>query len=179
MMKKTVSLFVAVSMLFGACALAQTQTVAENVEKFDLTVDVPEGATYEDVSSDGEFSIATIKVPGADDCNMMYDIVIAPTEEYAEDVTMNDLDETSIEALYKIMAAELEQPSYEIRELTSGRKVMIVNEGATQSDFCYIISVHNGYFIQMTVMHDDFAVLTEDEINNAFAVFDTIVVTDK
>lgn len=176
-MKKFLALTLALVML-SACALAEPVTIKESVPTFDLTMELPEGAVIKDESDDPDFASTCVSLPAGDGCELELWLAIAPTEEYEDGLVLNDLTEENVETLFKTVSAELENPSYEVKDLKNGHKVMLINESDSKSDFAYIISIHNGYFIQLSIMHSGFDQLTEDEVNVGFAMMDTIVITD-
>ena len=171
-MKKYLAIILAACLLFMAStAVAESVNLVETSDAFDLSVILPEGATIEQEIINGETSL--IRVLFADDSHPQYTFVVSYSELHGGKL-MSDLTDEEIEALFATVAEEMEKPSYEVRTLDDGIKVMIVNEESA-SDYAYIITIYEGYFIQGYIAHDDYLTLTDEEVNEAINVMDSMI----
>ncbi len=170
-MKKYLAILLAACLLvMASSAFAEPVKLLETSDTFDLEVELPEGATVEQDIVNGE--LALIHILFADAAHPQYTVVISYSEEYG-DKMMSDLNDEQLEALFATVAEELEKPSYEVRTLEDGIKMMIVHEDAA-SDYAYIITIYEGYFIQAYIAHDDYATLTEEEVNDLILLMDNV-----
>jgi len=170
-MKKYLAILLAMCLLvMSGAAFAEPEKLMETSDKFDLEVELPEGATIEQEIVNGE--LALIHILFADAAHPQYTVLISYSEEYG-DKLMSDLNDEQIEALFITVAEELEKPSYEMRTLEDGIKMMIVQEDAA-SDYAYIITIYEGYFIQAYIAHDDYATLTQEEVNDLMLLMDNV-----
>lgn len=170
-MKKYLAILLAACLLFiTGAAFAQPLKLLEASDTFDIELVLPEGATIEQEMVNGE--MALIHILFSDEAHPQYTLVISYSEIY-DDKMMSDLTDEEIEALFATVAEELEKPAYEVRTLEDGIKMMIVNEDSA-SDYAYIITIYKGYFIQAYVAHDDYATLTNEEVDEAILLMDSM-----
>lgn len=171
-MKKYLAIILAVFLHFMiSAAIAEPVKLVETSDTFDLSVVLPEGATLEQDIVNGEMSL--IHILFAEESHPQYTFVVSYSELHGGKL-MSDLTNEEIEALFATVAEEMEKPSYVVQTLDDGIKVMIVNEESA-SDYAYIITIYEGYFIQGYIVHDDYVTLTDEEVNEAISVMDSML----
>ncbi len=170
-MKKCLLLMVTLCMLFTTVdALADLVKLTETSGRFDLELNLTEGAVLKQELVHDNLSL--ISITFADPKMPMYKVTVAYGEEAGEK-TMFDWTDEELEGLYSTIANGLENPTYEMLEQKDGRKVMIVNEESAY-DYAYLLTVYQGYYIQVYVAHADYKTLTQEEIDAAAAMMDQI-----
>ncbi|HNW85960.1 MAG TPA: hypothetical protein PLP25_10240 [Candidatus Limiplasma sp.] len=169
-MKKAIAILLALMLLtIAPLSLAETVKLTENASGFDLTIDLPSDATVSvETNSDVPYTFINFT-----DATMphLY-ISVAPTEEYTES-SIADLSKDEQDTLFSVFSADLDDPSYTIAKTTAGYDYMLINDESL-TDSAMIVLLFNGYFIQMSVWNDNYAVLTDDQINIALSLISTL-----
>ena len=173
-MKKAIAILLALMLLaIAPLSLAETVKLTENASGFDLTIDLPNAAKV-DVETNSDVPYTFIKF---DDAAMpkMY-ISVAPTEEYSES-SIADLSKDDLTTLFNVFSADLDNPSYLIGKTKNGYSYMLINDDSL-TDSAMVVLLFNGYFIQMSVWNENYAVLTDDQINIALSLIDTLKIVE-
>ena len=171
-MKKAIALLLAFALLaIAPASLAETATLTENASGFNLTIDLPAGATvnvqtYDDVP----YTFITM----ADATAPYIYISVAPTEEY-NDTTLEALTKDEQETLFTEISGDMDDPSYTIEKTKSGYDYMLI-EDASENDSAMLVILYQGYFVQMSVWNAQYAELTKDDTAVATSLLDTLAI---
>ena len=171
-MNKAFALLLALCLLAMAPAsLADSVRLTETASTFDLSIDLPDGAavsveTYDDVP----YTFITF----ADETMPLLYISVAPTEEYT-DMVMTDLTAEEQQALFETISADLDAPSFEIKQTSDGHAYMLINDDSA-ADSATLVMLYSNYFIQMSVWNTQNDVLSEEDIATAEALLNTLQV---
>ena len=174
-MRKFVSLLLAVLLLVAmATAEAETVRITEDAQAFDLIVELPEGATIQTEEYNGvPYSFLSF----ADETKPTIYISVAPTEEYDE-ASLAQLSPEDLEQLFQIVSADMDQPSYEVKTTIQGYPYMLVTNDSDH-DSASLVTVHDHYFIQLSLWLKGFTVLSETDIRMAESTLNTLQVIPK
>lgn len=158
-MKKYVAILLAALIaLTCTSALAETVRFSEDSDDFDIEMLLPEGAVVASLLGTEQTNMVRIDAEGL----ASVWIVVAYSEIYNENESMNDLSDDDILSLMEIAGIQFENPEMTILVTPSGNKYILVEANEeSDSDMDSIFTLYKGYFIQLTQWHDDFAVLTE------------------
>ena len=69
----------------------------------------------------------------------------------------------------------MDDPSYEMRKTDNGYDYMLVNDNS-ETDSAMLLLLYQGYFIQMTVWNNQYAVLGDDDITAAELLINTLTI---
>jgi hypothetical protein len=164
-MKKIIAIIAAAAMLLASfAAAAEPQKITEAAMGFDISINLPEGAVYTELTTSTELTVASIKL--ADETKPDYYLSFASSEEYANEDYMSDMTDEELEALYELCSADCDKPTKEIKKLDNGVTVMIVKD-EDYSEMGNIFTIYRGYFIQITVIHMDYKDLTDEDMQTA------------
>lgn len=173
-MKKILALLMALILVAVApLALADTVKLTENASGFDLTLDLPDGATVM-VENNGDVPYTFITF--ADETMPLVYISVAPTEEY-EGETIGTLEKADLDTLFSVVSADFDAPSYQIKKTAGGYDYMLV-EDDSETDSALMVMLYEGYFVQMSVWNVNYDTLTADDMTAAEALLDTLSVVD-
>lgn len=169
-MKKLIAVLLAL-MLFTITPLAMADTVklTENASGFDLSVDLPAGASV-NVQTEGDVPYTFISF--ADQTQPQIYISVAPTEEYDED-SIAALSKEDLDNLFAVVSADFDQPSYSIAKTDGGYDYMLV-EDDSQTDTALLVMLYKGYFIQASIWNANYDVLTGDDMKTLTSLMDTL-----
>ncbi len=154
-MKKVLAILTAVMMLmlFSATALAETVKFVEDSTDFDISMELPEGATVGEKDSSALVSVCEIKSEGLAD---VY-ITIAPSDLYGDE-SMNDLSDTDVADLEALAVEQYDDAQTSIEVTPSGNKYIHVT---TDVGMGSIFTLYMGYFVELTQWHEDYSELTD------------------
>ena len=157
-MKKTVAMLCAVLILsLAACAMAQTVRFVEDSPEFNIEMELPEGTTLGNQTSQGMVSVAELRHD--DHANVR--VSIAPSELY-DGMSLEEMSDEEVGYLMTALCAEYENPSAEMGVTPSGNEyIYICSNEATDIDS--ICTVYKGYFITLVQMNDDLSPLGESD----------------
>jgi hypothetical protein len=173
-MKKIFALFLALALLAVApLSLAETVKLTEDASGFDLTLDLPDGATIS-VENNGDVPYTFITF--ADETAPKLFISVAPDEEYEGD-TLSSLSADELETFFTTVSADMDAPSYQMNKTAGGYDYMLV-EDASQTDSAVMVLIYEGYFVQMTVWNNGYTVLSNDELTVAESLLDTLRIVE-
>ncbi len=173
-MKKSILTLLVLTLLFSFSAFAEETKLEEEIQKFDFTFVLPQGATIEQEVVDGELSLAYITL--SDENAPDYCLSIAFDEMLAS-LSFEEMTEEDLKLFEARMTLDCDQPTVQFKTLEDGRKICIIDEDST-SDFAYVISLVDGYQISCYISHDDFSDLTENDIEKAIEIMDSIKITN-
>lgn len=157
-MKKLLSMLTAVLLLMSVTgALADSVRFIENSSTFNIEMELPEGATVSANTSVGEMSIVTVTSEGLADVR----ITVAGSDIYDLE-SLADLSDEDVALLAETAGMQYENPDIVIDTTPSGNKYIHICSNA-ESDIDAIFTLYDGYFIEMTQWHDDYAALTEQD----------------
>lgn len=169
-MKKILAGMLAISLLLAApLALAEKVGLTENASGFDLSIDLPAGATVS-VQTEGDVPYTFIKF--ADETMPQVYISVAPTEEYDED-TITALSKSDQDTLFAVVSADLDKPSYSLRKTSAGYDYMLI-EDDSQTDTAILVLLYGGYFVQISVWNANYDVLTAEDMSAVTSLVDTL-----
>ena len=181
-MKKLFALLLALTMLCGAVALAEETVELQQTADFDVTAVIPEGYKMQEDKLDN--TVYLYFSGDGDDTKTEFVISMSHSdvEGYA-DKTLNDLPEEDKKARVEMMSTDFASP--EVHDLTTehGTQVYLINEAAAKdddADVSYAIgfSLYQGYFVQIYVQHEDYDVLTQDDLDLAMSILSGIWFVD-
>lgn len=171
-MKKILSVVMALAMLLmTTAALAEPTKLTESASSFDVTLEIPTDATV-DVSINEDSSLTSINLADATLPAPM--ISITPSEEYAEG-SMSDLTDEELETLFQTMSADMDAPTYTLGTTSQGYKYMYIDEKG-EYDSGEIVTIYQGYFIEMFFLHLDYAEISDADYQAMLAIFDTLTI---
>ena len=173
-MKKTLSLVLACLLTFGMIAAAQATPYY--LEQAGVTIEVPEGMTAQDASTEASYLLA-ITVDA--DANLKYAYSLQYIEEFAGK-NIEDLTDEEGQALLSGFAASITDPQYTTTETDSYKLLVIASSDGTQLHY---VSLLNGWLCDVAVGRAD-GTLTETDIQAAATLltsiqFDTDAQTDE
>lgn len=169
-MKKTIALLLALAML--ACtplALAGTVRIAEDASTFDLTLSLPADAV---VSENTHDNVPYTFISFEDTMKPHIYISVAPNEIYAAD-SVAALSKADQDALASDVSAEMVSPTYSLHKTAAGYDYLLVEENA-DIDSAVMVLLKDGYLIQLSIWHDDYATLTTTDNALATGILDTL-----
>ncbi|NLI20101.1 MAG: hypothetical protein GX418_00915 [Clostridiales bacterium] len=173
-MKKTLALLTALMMLaLAPLSLAETVKLTENASGFDITVDLPAGATVSVQTND---DVPYTFVSFADETMPELYISVAPTEEY-EEQTLADLSDDELDTLFAMLSADLDDPSYTMVTTAGGYECMVVEDNSA-TDSAIIALLYDGYFIQISVWNVNYDTLTDDDMTVAETMIDSLKIVE-
>ncbi len=173
-MKKILALLTALAVLAVApLALAETVKLTENASGFDLTMDLPEGASVH-VETNGDVPYTFITL--ADETSPLFFVSVAPSEEY-EGNTLASLSSADLDTLFAAVSADLDSPSYQMKKTAGGYDYMLV-EDDSQTDSALMVLIYEGYFVQMTMWNPSYATLTAEDMVVAEGLLDTLKIVE-
>ena len=154
-MKKVLAILIAALMLMlcSTAALAETVKFVEDSTDFDITMELPQGATVGDKDSSELVSVCEIKSEGLGD---VY-ITIAPSDLYGDE-SMNDLAEADVADLEALAVEQYDNAQTSIEVTPSGNKYIHVT---TDVGMGSIFTLYMGYFVELTQWHEDYSELTD------------------
>ena len=173
-MKKAIALLLAMMMMaIAPFALADTVKLTENATGFDLTIDLPAGATvsvksYDDVP----YTFITFADPNLP---LIY-ISVAASEEY-DGMTVGDLTKDEADNLFATVSADMDDPAYTLETTDGGYPYMFVQDNS-ETDSAIMILIKEGYFVQMSVWDANYDTLTEDDTVAATTLLDTLAIVE-
>lgn len=157
-MKKLLSMLMAALLLMSVTgALAESIRFIENSSTFDIEIELPEGAKVSANTNVGQMSIVTISSEGLADVS----ITIAGSDIYDLE-NLADLSDDDVNLLAETAGMQYENPEIVIDTTPSGNKYIHICSNA-ESDIDAIFTLYDGYFIEMTQWHEDYAQLTEQD----------------
>ena len=155
--------------LLGGVALAEPTKLTETASGFDASMEFP---TDTNVESSIEDDMSLILVTFADEKAPLLTLSIAPSEEY-DDLSLDALSEEELQLLFENMTADLDDASYEMGTTANGYRYMDIRENGVY-DIGMIVTIYDGYFIQASYMHSDFAELSQEDEALIISTFDTL-----
>lgn len=155
MQKIVLLLLCAALTLACAPAFAEVVPLAENTDRFDITIALPEGAT---LSSNWIYETSTIATVEKDGLAGVV-IAIAPSEIYDEQ-SLGDLRDEEINALKEQTCEDYDNPTSEVSVTPSGNKYILVRQDGELA-MATVFTLYRGYFVQLTQINGDFAPLTD------------------
>lgn len=157
-MKKLLCLLTALLMLVCAGgAIAESVRFIESSSTFDIEMELPEGAKIVSSSGKDDLSIINIASEGLAEVS----VTIAPSELYGDN-SLNDLSDDDINALAEQAGLQYEAPKITVEVTPSGNKyIHICSNG--ESDVDSIFTLYDGFFIEMTQWHENYAELSEKD----------------
>ena len=176
-MKKLFAMMMVIALVaFGTTALgddakAKTVTLSTNASGFQLSLDLPDGAS---VSMENHADVPYTFIRFQDPAKPLLYISVAPTEEYTG-VTLDKLTKGELDQLFETFSADLEKPSYEMGKTAHGYTYMLISDDS-EEDSETMVTLYQSYFIQLTAWNSDYDILTDDDINTAVSLLDTIKV---
>ncbi len=174
-MKKRIALLLTL-VLLAACAspaLADPVSLLENASGFDLKMDIPGNAAVRvENKDDVQYTFITFADGSMPD---MY-LSVAPTEEY-DGVTLASLSAQELDALYAVVSADFDDPSYRMLKTNTGDDYMLVEDNS-QTDSAVMVLICDGYFIHFSAWNDGYAVLTDAETTAVLDLFNTLQIID-
>lgn len=162
-MKKYLSILLACLLALTVFGAAAEETAPVEIKVHDgltISVVVPEGYTF---SGDWNGEILYADLTPADPAAPAMILSVAASEEYGG-VTINDLSEDELNSLIAVCTADYASPSYAISETTHGTKLIVLDENSDADEYVEIVTLYQGYFVQVLMEPTDESQLTEDQI---------------
>ncbi len=164
-MKKILAL-----LLTALLAAAAFTAFAEEAEKpfidFDIKMDsIPEGYEY-DVEERGGSLFATFR--SADPAAAVLYVSVAYSDTFAGYTLSSQMSDEEFESATKLLTADYNDPSIELRETDYGTAVIVITENDAQSDYADMITVWHGYFIRAALQKS--SQLTEEDMALAMRI---------
>ena len=156
-MKKFLSLMLVCLLVLSVAAAAQAEPFY--LEEVGVTVDVPEGMTAQDMSTDDSTLIA-ITVDA--DANLKYAYAVQYIEAY-EGKYIEDLTDEEGQQLMQGIGASITDPQYTTTTVDDYQLLVVASGDGTQLHY---ITLLNGWLFDTAVGRAD-AVLTDEDIQGA------------
>ncbi|MDD3214302.1 MAG: hypothetical protein PHY64_11540 [Eubacteriales bacterium] len=156
-MKKFLSLMLVCLLVLSVAAAAQAEPFY--LEEVGVTVDVPEGMTAQDMSTDDSTLIA-ITVDA--DANLKYAYAVQYIEAY-EGKYIEDLTDEEGQQLMQGIGASITDPQYTTATVDDYQLLVVASGDGTQLHY---ITLLNGWLFDTAVGRAD-AVLTDEDIQGA------------
>lgn len=160
-MKKILTiLLTAVLLCAAACCMAESETiyladVGEDCQAV-LVVDNPVTVTFNSEEVPAGFVYATLSREGLADVH----VVIAKSE-VAEGLSLADLGEEGMAMLKELVGEQYENPIIEEKTSPSGNLFIKVCSNEEESEIDTMLTLFEGYLIEMEVYREDFSKLSE------------------
>ncbi len=159
-MKKLISVLLATLLLVSCSAAfaeaAEAVAIADPASSFNVTIVLPEGAQITDTTAKDDYAMTLIDFLAdlGDEDTFDYTVIIAPTELY--EGSMEDMTDEQIREIADICVQDLDDPTYEIKTLENGNKVIVYEDKGEEFDCLVFTSIHNGYMVQVAALAVDF-----------------------
>ena len=163
-MKKTLSLVLACLLTFGMIAAAQATPYY--LEHAGVTIEIPEGMTAQDASTEASY-LLTITVDA--DANLKYAYSLQYITELAGK-NIEDLTDEEGQALLSGLASAITDPQYTTTETDSYKLLVVASGDGTQMHY---ISLLNGWLCDVAVGRAD-GTLTDTDIQTAAGLLTSI-----
>lgn len=158
---KKLMVFLMAAMFAFACTTAVAESVrfVEDSSLFDIEMELPENATVGE--NTGMTGTNLVRVDSEGLASVW--VVIAYSEIYTDNESMNDLDEEEIQNLMDIAGIQYEEPELSVDVTPSGNKYIRVCANS-EFDIDSIFTLYKGYFVELTQWHDDYSELTDADL---------------
>lgn len=157
-MKKLLSLLLALVLLASMSFSALAEPFY--LESAGITIEVPEGMTGEDASSD---AYAALRISVNDNPNLTYAYLVSYSEEL-EGRSMEDLTDEEGNSILADIAKVLNNPSFSGIEVNGVKVLVAADEAGTELHY---ISILGGWVCDVAAVKTDGEALTDDEVNAA------------
>ena len=156
-MKRMISLMLACVSMFAMVATAQATPFY--LEAAGVSIEVPEGMTAQDMSTEASFLLGI--TVGADP-SLKFAYALSYVEEF-EDKYIEDLTEDEGNMLMQSIAASIEDPQFGATEIDEYKLLLVASGDGSQLHF---ISLLGGWLCDVAVGRSDSS-LTDDDIQAA------------
>lgn len=172
-MKNFFSLFFTLLMLFcTAGVLAEEIAIHENIPDFDIKITIPDHAQVVQEDLEDGFSLS-IHLDPKEGTRPEYRLTIAPSEEvYGR--CMADFTEEEKQQLAAAWSENMTEPTYVYETLENGKLMLLLEENTETSDFAYMITAENGYFINLYMSYNDYDKLSDADLETMFELMQSI-----
>ena len=166
-MKKIIALVLALALTMACCA-----ALAESAEKtelgtlngaFKLQCVVPEGYELTIPQIDNEGLIALLSAADGDETKPDLYLVVEFDELYYDIKRMNDMTEEQLDEIIQTFPDNGENVTVSYSETAYGTKVMIVKDSNVPPQYMAVLSVYEGYMIEIDII-DSEEFLSDEEI---------------
>lgn len=171
-MKKIFSLvLVAALALTTAVAFAEHYKVQEDFATFDVELDIPEGATYQQNIQPGWICLE-MQFDG--DAGLFFDMNIAPSEELG-DVSLGDVPEDDLAAFTALVSEDFSAPQSESFVTPSGNTILLTKEtDAAAGAFVSMDTIYRGFIFNLTMNHKDFSEMTDADMDMMHKLIESV-----
>ena len=177
-MKKLIALLLTLSLCaFAFGAMAEEVKITEDADSFDISVIVPEGYTLGESTMENEIAITDF-TPDDPAAKPNITLVVAYSEEYEGMSMTKDMSDEDIKALYGVVDDSYNSDNYTVGVTDDGWKYLQVVDNEEENGYAAFIMIHNGYFIEVAVMFDDFRPLDDFDFSDVTKLLDSYVITD-
>lgn len=169
-MKKIISMILALALLCGGAALAETTekeymaTVDMN-GVFEIRVSMPEGYKVEDATKDDDAGSQMFVISAGEGKPEMI-LIIAFDEMYADVKRLNDMSEEDKAYLLSTWSEE-DVVEHTVVTTDYGTELFLVREANEAMDYASFFTIYNGYEIEFTLFSVTEEGLKEEQIQNA------------
>ena len=166
-MKKIIALVLALVLSLGCCA-----ALAESAEKtvlgtlngaFKLQCVLPEGYELNVPQIDNEGLIAKLTAANGDEKKPELWLVVEFDEMYYDVKRMNDMTDEQLDEIIQTFPENGENVTVSYSETAYGTKVMIVKDANVPPQYMAVLSVYEGYMIEIDII-DNEEYLSDEEI---------------
>ncbi|MDD3336208.1 MAG: hypothetical protein PHI98_11945 [Eubacteriales bacterium] len=152
-------------------ATDQSVTLESPAKNFTIKATLPQGLSKGQVVLTEDY--AAIDFDNSDNTACSYILIVAPSEEYANK-NLSDLSDDERNAILSIMVADCDQVDYGTVTLENGNTMLYYTESGA-ADMGNILDVHDGYFIQLTYVHNEATPILESDMLAAEALMNTLI----
>ena len=177
MFQKVLSLLTALTLLFGAAALAATEkyTMVEDFQEFDVEVEIPEGALYKQNPREGWLSL---EIWYEDPAKPSFDINVAFSEE-EDSQFLADFTQEEKDHLLAMIGEDFSAPTHEFFDTPSGNTILFTRETDPEAgDYAIMVTVYKGFFFSLYCSHEDYRPLTEEDLALMHQIVEGTWITD-
>ena len=183
-MKKLIAL--ALCLMLAVCSVAalaentETGTVSASLGNNLYTWNVPAGFDASTVtSSDGSMYVYFMPEDEAKPL-ITFRLVMSDTEQELSDKAVSNLPQDQQDALVAALLEEMDfaDPTVEFSTTASGMEVITLNENNDQCDYASMMFVYNDIMAECSIWHTDMSKLTDEDTATAFAIIESMVVTE-
>lgn len=173
MNKKWISLALVVLMAVSTLVSASAEhfKVAEDFAKFDVEMDIPEGATAKQAEEEGW---VCVQISFADQTGPVFDMNIAPAEDQG-DKSMADLTAEEKELQKALIGENFSIPEFEFFTTPSGNEILLTKE--TDPNAGSVVSMdtlYKGFSFNLTMNNADFSALTDEEMQMMHTLLESV-----
>ncbi len=162
MMKKILAALLACLMVFTvAGAFAEHYKLQEDFTNFDVELDIPEGATYE---QNPEEEMLCLQFWFEDGSKPSFDLNVAPSD-IVDGLSLGDFSQEDKDSMVSMASEGYSVPTNEFFVTPSGNTILLTQETDAAAGYSALMTtVYKGFFVNLYMGYEDGSPLTEDDM---------------